>query len=100
MVALTGGDSPALGNIWRITAKKADFYLDPSARLAPSISPRAAAGFVRPRHGRHARQERRRLGRIVVSADWADGLDGSAQRRAAHRFWLSAHSGPDRPSLR
>ena len=29
MVALTAGDSPALGNIWRITAKKTDFYLDP-----------------------------------------------------------------------
>jgi hypothetical protein len=29
MVALTVGDSPALGNIWRITAKKTDFYLNP-----------------------------------------------------------------------
>jgi len=29
MVALTAGDSPALGNIWRITAKWTDFYLDP-----------------------------------------------------------------------
>jgi len=29
MVALTAGDLPALGNIWRITAKKTDFYLDP-----------------------------------------------------------------------
>jgi hypothetical protein len=29
MVAFTVGDSLALGNIWRITAKKADFYLDP-----------------------------------------------------------------------
>jgi hypothetical protein len=29
MVAFTAGDSPALGNIWRITAKKSDFYLDP-----------------------------------------------------------------------
>lgn len=29
MVALTAGDSPALGNIWQITAKKTDFYLDP-----------------------------------------------------------------------
>jgi hypothetical protein len=29
MVALTAGDSPALGNIWRITAKNTDFYLDP-----------------------------------------------------------------------
>jgi hypothetical protein len=29
MVALTTGDSPALGNIWRITAKKTDFYFDP-----------------------------------------------------------------------
>ena len=28
MLALTSGDSPALGNIWRITAKKSDFYLD------------------------------------------------------------------------
>lgn len=28
-MALTAGDSPALGNIWRITAKKTDFYLDP-----------------------------------------------------------------------
>lgn len=31
MVALTAGDSPALGNIWRITAKGTDFYLDPHA---------------------------------------------------------------------
>ena len=29
MLALTLGDSLALGNIWRITAKKTDFYLDP-----------------------------------------------------------------------
>ncbi len=29
MLALTLGDSAALGNIWRITAKKTDFYLDP-----------------------------------------------------------------------
>jgi hypothetical protein len=29
MLALTLGDSPALGNIWRVTAKKTDFYLDP-----------------------------------------------------------------------
>lgn len=29
MVALTVGDSAALGNIWRITAKKTDFYLGP-----------------------------------------------------------------------
>lgn len=29
MIAFTAGDSPALGNIWRITAKKTDFYLDP-----------------------------------------------------------------------
>lgn len=28
LLALTAGDSPALGNIWRITAKKSDFYLD------------------------------------------------------------------------
>jgi hypothetical protein len=28
MVALTADDSPALGNIWQITAKKTDFYLD------------------------------------------------------------------------
>jgi hypothetical protein len=28
IVALTAGDSPALGNIWRVTAKKTDFYLD------------------------------------------------------------------------
>jgi hypothetical protein len=28
MVAFSAGDSPALGNIWRITAKKTDFYLD------------------------------------------------------------------------
>ncbi|MGW7682151.1 hypothetical protein ACWGID_15510 [Kribbella sp. NPDC054772] len=29
MVALTAGQSPALGNIWRITTKETDFYLDP-----------------------------------------------------------------------
>jgi hypothetical protein len=29
MVVLTAGESPALGDIWRITAKKTDFYLDP-----------------------------------------------------------------------
>lgn len=29
MVALTAGDSPALGNIWQITAKKTDFFLNP-----------------------------------------------------------------------
>jgi hypothetical protein len=29
MVALTAGNSPTLGNIWRITAKGSDFYLDP-----------------------------------------------------------------------
>ena len=28
LLALTAGDTPALGNIWRITAKKTDFYLD------------------------------------------------------------------------
>ena len=28
LLALTAGESPALGNIWRITAKKSDFYLD------------------------------------------------------------------------
>lgn len=28
-LALTDGDSPALGNIWRLTSKKTDFYLDP-----------------------------------------------------------------------
>lgn len=29
LIAFTAGDSPALGNLWRITAKKTDFYLDP-----------------------------------------------------------------------
>ena len=29
MVAFTAGGEAALGNIWRITAKKTDFYLDP-----------------------------------------------------------------------
>jgi hypothetical protein len=29
MVALTDADRVALGNVWRITAKKTDFYLDP-----------------------------------------------------------------------
>lgn len=29
MIVHTSGNSPALGNIWRITAKKTDFYLDP-----------------------------------------------------------------------
>jgi hypothetical protein len=29
LAAFTAGDSLALGNIWRITAKKTDFYLDP-----------------------------------------------------------------------
>jgi hypothetical protein len=28
MVAFTAGETPALGNIWRITAKKTDFYID------------------------------------------------------------------------
>jgi hypothetical protein len=28
MIALTAGESPALGNIWRITSKTSDFYLD------------------------------------------------------------------------
>src|SRR5690349_941008 len=31
LVALTDGDSPALGSGWRITAKRTDFYLDPIA---------------------------------------------------------------------
>jgi hypothetical protein len=29
MIARSAGNSAALGNIWRITAKKTDFYLDP-----------------------------------------------------------------------
>ncbi len=29
MIGLSADESPALGNIWRITAKKTDFYLDP-----------------------------------------------------------------------
>jgi hypothetical protein len=29
LIAMTAGDSPALGNVWRLTAKKNDFYLDP-----------------------------------------------------------------------
>jgi hypothetical protein len=33
MVALTAGDTPALGNIRRITAKKTDFYLDPLGQV-------------------------------------------------------------------
>jgi hypothetical protein len=28
MVAFTAGDSPPLGNVWRITAKNTDFYMD------------------------------------------------------------------------
>lgn len=28
LIALTAGDSPTLGNVWRITAKKHDFYID------------------------------------------------------------------------
>ena len=28
MIALTAGDTPALGNIWQITTKRSDFYLD------------------------------------------------------------------------
>jgi hypothetical protein len=28
IVAFTAGDTPALGRVWRITAKKTDFYLD------------------------------------------------------------------------
>ena len=28
MVAFTAGDTPALGRVWRITAKKTDFYID------------------------------------------------------------------------
>jgi hypothetical protein len=37
MVAFTAGNSAALGNIWRITAKKTDFYID-SLGLANSIA--------------------------------------------------------------
>jgi hypothetical protein len=29
VVAFTDGESPPLGNVWRITAKNTDFYLDP-----------------------------------------------------------------------
>ena len=29
LVAFSAGGPPALGNIWRVTAKKTDFYLDP-----------------------------------------------------------------------
>jgi hypothetical protein len=28
MVGFTAGDTPALGRVWRITAKKTDFYID------------------------------------------------------------------------
>ncbi len=37
IVAFTAGDSPALGNIWRITAKKTDFYLDSVGEVGNAI---------------------------------------------------------------
>jgi hypothetical protein len=37
LLALTAGDSAALGNIWRITAKKTDFYLDFVGELGSGI---------------------------------------------------------------
>jgi hypothetical protein len=36
MVAVTAGDSIALGSIWRLTAKKTDFYLDPHGDVGRS----------------------------------------------------------------
>lgn len=34
LIAFSDGDSPPLGNIWRITVKKTNFYLDPLGQAA------------------------------------------------------------------
>ncbi len=46
LVALTAGDSPALGNIWRINAKNTDFYLDPVGEVGTVKRPRFDAAPV------------------------------------------------------
>jgi hypothetical protein len=43
MVAFTAGDTPALGRVWRITAKNSDFYIDSLGR-AGSVAHLSAHG--------------------------------------------------------
>lgn len=37
MIVLTADDSPALGNIWRMTSKRTDFYLDPLGQAGTAV---------------------------------------------------------------
>ncbi|MFC0002612.1 hypothetical protein [Micromonospora siamensis] len=70
-VALTAGDSPVLGNIWRITAKKTDFYLDPHSELeAFHLSVHGPNEDHPAGHRFHVRVDRRAANAISARGDF------------------------------
>ncbi|WFE37690.1 hypothetical protein [Micromonospora sp. WMMD998] len=71
LVAFTAGDSPALGNIWRITAKKSDFYLDPHATVeAFHLSAHGPNGDHPDGHRFHVRVDRKAAAAIQAQGDF------------------------------
>jgi hypothetical protein len=93
MVALSAGDSPALGNIWRITAKKTDFYLDPLGE-AGTVGHLSLHGSNERFDGHrfHIKVDRRLAataqdrGQFVVHTIPPKGFTFDGQQLATHRF--------------
>lgn len=93
MVALTAGDSPALANIWRITAKKTDFYLDPLGQ-AGTVAPLSVHGSNERLDGHrfHIKVDRRLAatakdqGHFVGHGVPRKGFIFDGQQLAAHAF--------------
>lgn len=66
IVVFTAGDSPALGNIWRLTAKNSDFYIDPlgEAGKALHLSAHGPNDRFPDRHRFHMRMDRKKAAQV------------------------------------
>jgi len=96
-VAFTAGDTPALGRVWRITAKKTDFYLD-SPGQAGSVGHLSAHGPSERFDGHrfHIKVDRglaamaKVRGELVLHGVPGNGFAFSGQQLAAHAFRVEA----------
>ena|SRR5277367_2258485 len=93
MVAFTAGDTPALGRVWRITAKNTDFYTD-STGQAGSVAHLSAHGPGErfDGHRLHIKVDRqlartaKERGEFVLHGVPRKGFAFDGQQLAAHAF--------------
>lgn len=93
MVAFTAGDSVALGNVWRITAKKTDFYIDSPSRVGGVAHLSVHGSNARSdSHRFHIKVDRRLAatakdrGEFVMHGVPRKGFAFDGQQLAAHAF--------------